>query len=107
MSEVWHKLTSLVKILNYCGQMEPPVRIELTTFRLQGGCSTTELGRPFLPAHYVSGVGNGEIVFPLSIRLILFGGFSPLMEDQQRAQCRFSLCALEYSISDPIPSTCR
>ena len=25
--------------------MEPPVRIELTTFRLQGGCSTTELGR--------------------------------------------------------------
>jgi hypothetical protein len=26
--------------------MEPPVRIELTTFRLQGGCSTTELGRP-------------------------------------------------------------
>ena len=24
---------------------EPPVRIELTTFRLQGGCSTTELGR--------------------------------------------------------------
>jgi hypothetical protein len=34
--------------------MEPPVRIELTTFRLQGGCSTTELGRRFLPAHYVS-----------------------------------------------------
>ena len=27
--------------------MEPPVRIELTTFRLQGGCSTTELGRRF------------------------------------------------------------
>ena len=26
-------------------KMEPPVRIELTTFRLQGGCSTTELGR--------------------------------------------------------------
>ena len=26
--------------------MEPPVRIELTTFRLQGGRSTTELGRP-------------------------------------------------------------
>ena len=25
--------------------LEPPVRIELTTFRLQGGCSTTELGR--------------------------------------------------------------
>ena len=23
--------------------MEPPVRIELTTYRLQGGCSTTEL----------------------------------------------------------------
>ncbi len=22
---------------------EPPVRIELTTYRLQGGCSTTEL----------------------------------------------------------------
>jgi hypothetical protein len=33
---------------------EPPVRIELTTFRLQGGCSTTELGRRCLPAHYVS-----------------------------------------------------
>ena len=28
-------------------EMEPPVRIELTTFRLQGGCSTTELGRQF------------------------------------------------------------
>ena len=27
--------------------VEPPVRIELTTFRLQGGCSTTELGRQF------------------------------------------------------------
>ena len=26
-------------------EVEPPVRIELTTFRLQGGCSTTELGR--------------------------------------------------------------
>jgi hypothetical protein len=25
--------------------MEPPVRIELTTCRLQGGCSTTELER--------------------------------------------------------------
>ena len=25
--------------------VEPPVRIELTTFRLQGGCSTTELRR--------------------------------------------------------------
>jgi hypothetical protein len=24
-------------------QEEPPVRIELTTYRLQGGCSTTEL----------------------------------------------------------------
>ncbi len=27
--------------------LEPPVRIELTTVRLQGGCSTTELGRRF------------------------------------------------------------
>ena len=26
--------------------MVPPVRIELTTYRLQGGCSTTELQRP-------------------------------------------------------------
>ena len=42
--------------------MEPPVRIELTTFRLQGGCSTTELGRPFLPAHYVSAQEIDEIL---------------------------------------------
>ncbi len=28
--------------------MEPPVRIELTTYRLQGGCSTTELQRRYL-----------------------------------------------------------
>ena len=27
--------------------MEPDVRIELTTYRLQGGCSTTELIRQF------------------------------------------------------------
>ena len=27
------------------GAVEPPVRIELTTFRLQGECSTTELRR--------------------------------------------------------------
>ena len=27
------------------GEVEPPVRIELTTYRLQGGCSTTELQR--------------------------------------------------------------
>jgi hypothetical protein len=27
---------------------EPPVRIELTTFRLQGECSTTELRRPWV-----------------------------------------------------------
>ncbi len=26
-------------------RVEPPVRIELTAFRLQGGCSTTELLR--------------------------------------------------------------
>ncbi len=28
--------------------LEPPVRIELTTYRLQGGCSTTELQRRYL-----------------------------------------------------------
>ena len=28
--------------------MEPPVRIELTTYALQVRCSTTELGRPLL-----------------------------------------------------------
>ena len=27
-------------------EVEPPVRIELTTYRLQGGCSTTELQGP-------------------------------------------------------------
>ena len=32
--------------------LEPPVRIELTTFRLQGGCSTTELGRRVAVANY-------------------------------------------------------
>jgi P-type Ca2+ transporter type 2C len=32
--------------------VEPPVRIELTTFRLQGGCSTTELGRREASANY-------------------------------------------------------
>ena len=30
--------------------MEPPVRIELTTYRLQGGCSTTELRRRAAPS---------------------------------------------------------
>ena len=35
-----------------CEVMEPPVRIELTTFRLQGGCSTTELGRRETSANY-------------------------------------------------------
>lgn len=29
-------------------RVEPPVRIELTTFRLQGGCSTTELRRRWI-----------------------------------------------------------
>ena len=32
-----------------CAFVEPPVRIELTTFRLQGECSTTELRRPANP----------------------------------------------------------
>ena len=41
--------------------MEPPVRIELTTFRLQGGCSTTELGRLLVPAYYVSEIDVEEI----------------------------------------------
>jgi hypothetical protein len=32
----------------HCFYLEPPVRIELTAYRLQGGCSTTELqGRPY------------------------------------------------------------
>jgi hypothetical protein len=33
---------------------EPPVRIELTTFRLQGECSTTELRRPGKPGASLS-----------------------------------------------------
>jgi hypothetical protein len=40
ISEVY--LENLIQQLE---KLEPPVRIELTTFRLQGGCSTTELGR--------------------------------------------------------------
>jgi hypothetical protein len=47
---------------NLTPNLEPPVRIELTTFRLQGGCSTTELGRPYLPAHYVSDEEIAEIL---------------------------------------------
>ena len=37
-------------------QLEPPVRIELTTFRLQGGCSTTELGRRMANCESARGV---------------------------------------------------
>ena len=33
---------------NTATRVEPPVRIELTTVRLQGECSTTELRRPVL-----------------------------------------------------------
>ena len=29
--------------------MEPAVRVELTTVRLQGGCSATELSRQMVP----------------------------------------------------------
>ena len=42
--------------------MEPPVRIELTTFRLQGGCSTTELGRRCCGRNYGKSRSNSEIV---------------------------------------------
>jgi hypothetical protein len=37
----------MTRELRFCGawSLEPPVRIELTTFRLQGECSTTELRR--------------------------------------------------------------
>jgi hypothetical protein len=33
---------------------EPPVRIELTTARLQGECSTTELRRQSSVAHHIA-----------------------------------------------------
>ena len=36
-------MNSSLRIAMNAPHAEPPVRIELTTYRLQGGCSTTEL----------------------------------------------------------------
>jgi len=43
------QIKSLVHHYNAYDPLEPPVRIELTTYALQVRCSTTELGRPALP----------------------------------------------------------
>ena len=58
-------LLSGMDLLRFPGanvQAEPPFGIEPKTFRLQGGCSTTELGRHYLPAHYVSDEEIEEIL---------------------------------------------